>query len=65
MAHCIRLLSRVGILWAIATSCPLAHEPARSRRAFAAAMNKIKQGMPAAEVIALPGRPDGGELKGT
>jgi hypothetical protein len=34
------------------------NEPPRSRRAFAEAMNKVKKGMPEAEVIALLGQPD-------
>ncbi len=35
-----------------------AKEPQRDRRAFAAAMNKIKEGMSEAEVVALVGQPD-------
>jgi hypothetical protein len=33
-------------------------EPLRSRTAFAHAMNKVKEGMPEAEVVALLGKPD-------
>lgn len=58
MANRIRLLGRIGVLWAIATSGALAHEPARSRGAFAEPMNKVKEGMPEAEALALLGQPD-------
>ena len=36
----------------------LAKEPSRSRREFAQAMNRVKEGMTEAEVVALLGKPD-------
>jgi hypothetical protein len=58
MTNRILLLLSVCALRAIAASSVVAKEPPRDRRAFAEAMNKVKEGMPAAEVLALVGRPD-------
>jgi hypothetical protein len=38
------LLATLGSLWVIVASSTLAKEPPRNRRAFAEAMNKIKEG---------------------
>ena len=62
-----RTRTRVNYLWLIACACAilevapsfaLASPPLRDRRAFAAAMNKIHEGMSQAEVVALLGKPD-------
>jgi hypothetical protein len=48
----------VSAVFVIATAVSPAKEPPRGRRAFVQALNKIKKGMPEAEVIAIVGRPD-------
>jgi hypothetical protein len=54
----ILLLACICAVMEIAASCALANPPARNRRAFAAAMSKVHEGMSQAEVIALIGKPD-------
>ncbi|HXY37074.1 MAG TPA: hypothetical protein VEI07_22795, partial [Planctomycetaceae bacterium] len=58
MAHGIRTWLVAIHLLVLAIPLVRAGEPLRDRRAFAEAMNKIKEGMPEAEVIALVGQPD-------
>jgi thiol-disulfide isomerase/thioredoxin len=48
----------VSAAFVISAAVSPANEPPRDRRAFTQALNKIKNGMPEAEVIAIVGRPD-------
>jgi hypothetical protein len=58
MANRILLRACLFSLLAIAASSSHAKEPTRNRRAFAEAMNRVKEGMSEAEVLALLGKPD-------
>lgn len=55
-----RLVTCACICGTLAIAAPfcLGNEPPRSRRAFAQAINKVNEGMPEAEVVALLGKPD-------
>ena len=58
MPNRIRFLACVCAILEIAATSALANAPSRNRRAFAAAMSKVQEGMSQAEVIALVGKPD-------
>lgn len=58
MTNRMLLHACVCALWVIAASPLLGKEPARDRRAFAAAMSKVQEHMPAAQALSLVGKPD-------
>jgi hypothetical protein len=58
LANRILYCACISALFALAAPLLLAEEPPRNRRAFATAMNLVREGMSEAEVLARVGKPD-------